>query len=268
MNSEKHSSDFYHLNSALEKMLELGQTKKKESLSKIILTGACSLGGIIILVTLCLIFYREKFSMESLISLLLAFFSIFISIFFYFKASETSNQFYETSYNFMKDVSVTLGKIQERFGEKLNSLNDKMSHLSAVKEEKTEELQTAEDERQKLINELMDKAKLNEEQRDDYQRKLRERERDVDMLQRQLRRIERQYQYARQEVQASDDNQFMRFLNMLSNVEKKMFLGKSPLNWSDNLKEKALRLGLINLDGELTPKGKNFFIQYNEDLSV
>ena len=116
--------------------------------------------------------YKNNFAMESLISLLLAFFSIFISVFFYFKADEASNRFYETSYNFMKEVSVTLGKIEERFGEKLNSLNDKVSHLSVVKEEKKEELESVEDEKQALIDDLFQKAQLNDQQKDEYRQKL------------------------------------------------------------------------------------------------
>ena len=46
---------------------------------------------------------------------MLAFFSIFISIFFYFKADETSTRFYDSSYKVMKDISVTLGKIEDRW---------------------------------------------------------------------------------------------------------------------------------------------------------
>ena len=81
-----------------------------------------------------------SFSLESILSTLLAFFSIFISIFFYFKADETSTNFYDSSYKFMKDISVTLGKIEERFGEKLNSLNDKVSHLDRISNETSEEI--------------------------------------------------------------------------------------------------------------------------------
>lgn len=269
MNKEKGPLTFSELNSTLEKMIELEKTKKRESIGKIILLAACSLSGLIILVTLCLIFYKNEFSMESLISLLLAFFSIFISIFFYFKAAETSNQFYETSYDFMKDVSVTLGKIEERFGEKLNSLNDKMSHLSAVKEEKTEELQTAEDEKQKLIDELMDKAKLSEEQRDDYQRRLKERERDVEQLQSQLRKIERQAKKVGQEeenpfllyylsdafMKKSDRNRILRLKSNLSNM-------------STEEKDRAKKLGLIDEDGNLTSLGKLSFLEILKNMSI
>ena len=41
----------------------------------------------------------------------------------------------------MKDISVTLGKIEERFGEKLNSLNDKVSHLDRISNETSEEIE-------------------------------------------------------------------------------------------------------------------------------
>ena len=49
---------------------------------------------------------KKSFSFDSVLSTLLAFFSIFISIFFYFKADETSTNFYKSSYDIMKDVSI------------------------------------------------------------------------------------------------------------------------------------------------------------------
>ena len=91
----------------------------------------CGIAVIIVISFLCGMMYKNNFSIESLLSLLLAFFSIFISVFFYFKASDTSNDFYDKSYNIMKDVSVTLGKIEAQFGEKLNNMNEKLGHLSA-----------------------------------------------------------------------------------------------------------------------------------------
>ena len=90
---------------------------------------------------LCYRLIKTDFSFDSILSILLAFFSIFISIFFYFKADETSTNFYNSSYEFMKDISVTLGKIEERFGEKLNSLNDKVSHLDRISSEASEEIE-------------------------------------------------------------------------------------------------------------------------------
>lgn len=154
---------------------------------------------VVLTVTLCAICYKSGFSLESLISLLLAFFSIFISIFFYFKADETSKRFHDNSYTFMKDISVTLGKIEERFAEKLNSLNDKVTSLSTAKNKKYEELQTAEEEKQKLINDLMDKAKLDENQKTEYKEKLRKKDEETETLKRQLRKIDLQYKNALKE---------------------------------------------------------------------
>ena len=66
----------------------------------------------------------------------------------------------------MKDVLVTLGKIEERFGEKLNSLSDKISHLDNVSSEKSKKIQEQKEDKDKIINELMDKAHLNTQEKE------------------------------------------------------------------------------------------------------
>lgn len=188
---DKESMQYDEINTILDKMLEMKKSEKKPNFVKrCILITAC-IAIILVIITLCIMLYKNSFSVESLISLLLAFFSIFISVFFYFKADEASNRFYETSYNFMKDVSVTLGKIEERFGEKLNSLNDKISHLSIEKEAKKEELESAEDEKQKMLNDLMEKAKLNDKQKEEYMQRLQIRDKQIAELQQELMRMRR-----------------------------------------------------------------------------
>ena len=76
----------------------------------------------------------------------------------------------------MKDISVTLGKIEERFGEKLNSLNDKVSHLDRISNETSEEIEDKKYDRDNLLNELMDKANLGYEERNRYKKELEEKE--------------------------------------------------------------------------------------------
>lgn len=112
----------------LNKLLELEKEKHKTSLIKITVCVVGGIGTVMFIGLLCYRLVKTDFSFDSILSTLLAFFSIFISIFFYFKADETSTNFYKSSYDIMKDVSVTLGKIEERFGEKLNSLNDKIGN--------------------------------------------------------------------------------------------------------------------------------------------
>ena len=66
---------------------------------------------------------KINFSFNDLVSLFIAFFAIWISINFFHKNNETSNKFYDNTYNFTKNISETLGRIEERFGIKLDYLN-------------------------------------------------------------------------------------------------------------------------------------------------
>lgn len=166
----------------LDKLLKLQEGKRSPSFQTktiYVVVGIC-----IILFTalICACIYKNNFSTESILATLLAFFSIFMSIFFYFKADDTSNKFFDSSYKFMKDISVTLGKIEERFGEKLNSLNEKVSHLDNVSNEATAEIEDKKEDKDSIINELMDKANLNEEEKNRYHKQLEEKEKEIEQL--------------------------------------------------------------------------------------
>ena len=156
------TSDYIEI---LNKMLQLEKEKKKINPIKITICIVGGIGSIIFIAILCYSILKSNFSLDSILSTLLAFFSIFISIFFYFKADETSTNFYKSSYEFMKDISVTLGKIEERFGEKLNSLNEKVSQLDRVSSEASKEIKDRKIDKDSIINDLMDKANLSEEER-------------------------------------------------------------------------------------------------------
>ena len=136
--------------------------KKKTDPVKIAMCIFCTLGGLIFVGMLCYSILKSKVSLDSILSTLLAFFSIFIAIFFYFKADETSTRFYESSYKFMKDISVTLGKIEERFGEKLNNLNEKISHLDYSKDHYNQEIKNIETDKDAMINEIISKTGMSE----------------------------------------------------------------------------------------------------------
>lgn len=270
MKNRKNAIDYNDINAILDKLLQLENSPKKVNVYKVILLIAGCLAMLVLLVSLCIIFYKNQFSFESLLSLLLAFFSIFISIFFYFKADETSNRFYDTSYEFMKEVSVTLGKIEERFGEKLNSLNDKISHLSDEKEEKKEELQNVEDEKQKVIDELLDKTKLDESQKQAYLAKLREKEEEADSLRRQLADIDMKYR----RVLRNRDAAYLRsdLMHMspevISKRERNILAHNHPSDWPAYLKKKMMELGFMTFDEELTPKGEILFEGLRNDSDM
>lgn len=109
-NKEKNTetSDYIEI---LNKMLELEKGKKRANPIKITICIVGGIGCIMFIAILCYSILKSELSLDSILSTLLAFFSIFISIFFFFKADETSTNFYNSSYEFMKDISVTLGKI-------------------------------------------------------------------------------------------------------------------------------------------------------------
>ncbi|MEY4354065.1 MAG: hypothetical protein RLZZ609_2306 [Cyanobacteriota bacterium] len=71
----------------------------------------------------------QGFSFNDLLALLLAVFSVGLSVAFYFKANETSNQFYDNTYKFTKEMSELLGRIESGFGERLRHLDEGYSTM-------------------------------------------------------------------------------------------------------------------------------------------
>jgi hypothetical protein len=119
------------------------------------------------------------FKFNDLLALLLALFSIGLSVAFYFKATDTSNEFYDNTYRFTKDISEILGRIEAGFGERLKHLDEGYSGLrdrfekmpfdkgKVEKELKAEEeqAQRVEREKAKLLEDLAKRAKLQEEEK-------------------------------------------------------------------------------------------------------
>jgi hypothetical protein len=80
----------------------------------------------------------SKLGFTDVLSLLLALFSIGISVAFYFKATDSSNDFYDNTYKFTQEMSKMLARIDSGFGEKLNNIHeaqgqmgDKINQLTA-----------------------------------------------------------------------------------------------------------------------------------------
>lgn len=188
--SQKMSTE--NISEILDKMLKLQEKEKKPSFMKKTICIVASICVVIFVIFICIIIYKNNFTTESILSTLLAFFSIFISVFFYFKADETSSKFYDSSYKFMKDISVTLGKIEERFGEKLNSLSEKVSHLDRESKAATEEIEDRQEDKDRIINELMEKANLSEAERSEYKKMLESKDQEIEQLRMYRMRAERE----------------------------------------------------------------------------
>lgn len=120
-----------------------------------------------------------KVSFSELLSVMLAVFAIGLSIAFYFKATQTSNTFYDNTYKFTRDVSELLGRIEAGFGERLKHLDEGYSGLvdkfekipfdfieaRHEIEQEEEEVTRKEEERNKIIEDLAKKANLETEER-------------------------------------------------------------------------------------------------------
>jgi F0F1-type ATP synthase membrane subunit b/b' len=149
-------------------------------------------------------------SFSDLLAIILALFSIAISLAFYFKASDTSNKFYNNTFKFTKDFGIMLGRIEVGFGERLKYLGelyssiyekvDKYPVIDKTKEEIKNRETTANEikkDREKLLSDLLDKTKLETTAKQEILDQLKKKEeellnerKEVDKLKRSLNEIE------------------------------------------------------------------------------
>ena len=126
------------------------------------------------------------FSFTDLLSLVLAVSAVVLSAAFYFKADESSKSFYDNTYNFTQHISETLGRIEERFGERLKNIDEGYSGISrrlegipldlkSAKEGEQREKQAVserEAELKQLLDDLMQKAQLADEEKEELKKRL------------------------------------------------------------------------------------------------
>lgn len=134
---------------------------------------AIIVGGLIVLSVTGAFLYKFlnnetilNIDMNVIISMILAFFSIYLSMRFYFRAHETSNQFYLKSYDIMKEISILVGRLEERFGEKFNSLESRISEIPSVRNSVEKENKTIEGkitEKIENIEEILRQKNIDEE---------------------------------------------------------------------------------------------------------
>lgn len=99
----------------------------------------------------------DSFSFSELLALLLALFSVWLSALFYFKADEGSNRFYNNSYRFTKEMGGLLGRIEERFGERLRHLDEGYAALRDTLSAQAAKEAVVVDEKEAEVSEIVDK---------------------------------------------------------------------------------------------------------------
>jgi hypothetical protein len=146
-----------------------------------------SLGLLMIVIAIRMAFATTNidlsgFNFTDLLSLILAISAIGLSAAFYFKADESARDFYDNTYNFTKDVSVMLGRIESGFGEKLAHINEGYAGLNRRfdnmpsnpemrREEEVAKKAVVEENEQKvsmLLEDLMLRAQMPEDEKQDY----------------------------------------------------------------------------------------------------
>lgn len=126
----------------------------------------------------------SAFDFSDLLSLILAIFSIGLSVMFYIKADETSNRFYDNTQKFTQNVSEILGRIEAGFGERLKHIDEGYNRLeghyfnaspainSKHEPEKNKEEIKKENEENKIIEDLIKSSKLDRAEKDTILNKL------------------------------------------------------------------------------------------------
>jgi len=167
----------------------------------------CTLGAVGVI---CYKIYLTPISLTvdfpTLLSLLLALFSVALAALFYFKATETSNTFYDNTYNFTKDIAQLLAKIESGFGEKLRNLDEGYSSVrdyiqnnssssneiydtkQKIEGEK-QEIEKVLEERNQIVHKLFEQSQLQEEEKEAVAQQLAKKEQELEALQNEISRM-------------------------------------------------------------------------------
>lgn len=144
----------------------------------------------------------SKFDFSSLLALILSLFAIGLSVAFYFKATDTSNLFYDNTYKFTKEISEILGRIEAGFGERLRHLDEGYSglitkfdngfqeqNIKETKEEIEKEKEKLEHEireRNEILNTLIENAQLEKDEKEKIRQQLKEKEIEISKQNREI----------------------------------------------------------------------------------
>ena len=219
----------------------------------------------------------SSFSFNDVLALVLALFSVGLSVAFYFKANDASNQFYDNTYKFTKEMSEILGRIEAGFGERLRHLDEGYSGMrdrleklpqygassSDIKaEEEQIALKTAE--QRGLIDDLAAKAKLAAHEKLELFKKLGE----TDQALYQARMELRQMQTSRNET-LPESPQVRAVLSYLARkLKRKLPLDNADMELAGHQVRKLFRANKTEISEDaIADMRKLDLLDANDDLS-
>ena len=183
----------------------------------------------------------KEFSFTDLLAMLMAFFAIALSVAFYFKATETSNRFYDNSYIFTKDVSEILGRMEAGFGERLRHLEEGYTGISnkidkipfdsnkalADVEKEKEDIKKNKEEQRVLLDELANKAKLAKKEKEELFKHMEKLNRELEHSKLAARKLEKKILLNSSEKMGSYKEMLKYLHNRLNNHKNHMELRES-----------------------------------------
>jgi hypothetical protein len=238
----------------------------------------------LLLLGICIIYYvfsGEKLNLDvpTILSTLLAFFSIYLSAVFYFKATEQSNQFYESSYNHNKNIAESLSGMKGEFGKSLDMIEKQSDGISKRIDnipwerigEKKKQINEVKQEAESSLKELLHEMGIGEERQAELLNLIKKQETHIEKLKNQIYSLENNSptiynRYEKDwEIQTAIDNFIHHY-----DLNNKKDLSVENLNelFKEYLKQETneiinllLSENLINTSKDLTKKG----IKYIKD---
>lgn len=134
---------------------------------------------------LCFLIAQNGFSVESLLSTILALFSIVISMLFYFKTDTASSKFYDKVYDFNETQHSLLASINSLFTEKFKNLDDRFTRMEAAKIE----IKGIEEEKGEIVDKFAKTYKIPDAEKMKLLTELGEKDRAVEKLKNELKVI-------------------------------------------------------------------------------
>ena len=234
----------------------------------------------------------SNLKLESILTVVISFFAIYLSILFYLKANESSNHFYNNSYSFTKDISETLRGIEAGFGEKLKNIDkgyedfrrsfetyisplEKVEIKKEVEEEK-KKLKEIISEKDNIISELEKKSNLSKQDINHYLKQIKDKELELRDKNLEIQSIKNQLI----DDNSINENQYYTFrkylkLKFFPEISKEildsdrlltLYFRKLSNNFSSKFMNEMHSAGFMRKDGKLTQKGIALIRQVVEDL--
>ena len=242
----------------------------------------------------------------TILSMILAFFSIGLSAVFYFSATKTSNKFYKKTFTYSKQISELLVKMDGVISTKLDSINKGVDHqteylhnhflsrknsiekVEAEKLEDEKEVEKAQKDKDQIIEELLRKSKIDETEKGELKKRLETAENNLNEKRQNLFFLEKRLDKIKQNnvLIKNKPQDYRKFLNdfvikelrnYVRSTPKELFYNKENIrvywdNSSEFLSEysfkKLMKYGFITNNFNLTEKGCDLIISIYRDETL